>query len=199
MLDLRQRMFVRVSIVLLIILGVVLLILVFRRESSSDFGDDQPVVPDAGSEVEESPTVFDPSLNLPPVIGNPNEMAPLLANEDERARYARQLAGTFVERFLSYSNQTRNQHIQDVLPLVTESMGSWVRSQALAYSSEYVGSTTNVVVSRIDVIDTTSATVHIEAQQRLESQHDVTMVQHTGRVELIEQDGQWYVDGLYWD
>jgi len=78
-------------------------------------------------------------------------------------------------------------------------MASWVETQAQRYSDTYQGSTTHVIVSRVESVIDTTAIVHIEAQQHLESKDMDERVYHTGRVELLETDGTWYVSGLYWE
>ncbi|PIR76443.1 MAG: hypothetical protein COU32_02005 [Candidatus Magasanikbacteria bacterium CG10_big_fil_rev_8_21_14_0_10_42_10] len=199
MLDLRQRLFLITSIVILGVLAIVLGILAIQRQGQRTQSEVGTTVDGQSPTNGNQATVFDPTLQLPPVIGDPNALGSKLADEDQTERYVRQRAIDFVERFLSYSNQTRNSNIRDVLPMVTPQMASWVKTQVHQYSDTYVGSTTKVIVSRIDAITTSSATVHIEAQQHLESLENDERVYHSGRVELSLLDGIWYIEGLYWE
>jgi len=192
MLDLRKRIFIGTSVVILVIMVIVLFVVVLRRDKAPD-----AEVPDNGIPTENE--TGDPTLNVPPVIGNPDVISPTLLNENSGERYVRQLSINMVERFGSYSNQNRNAHIEDVLPLLTPGMASWVASQGQVYSDTYVGASTKVIVSRVETFSEISARVHIEVQQRLETQTDSERVYKTGAVELSKESGEWKVSGLFWD
>ncbi|HBB38071.1 MAG: hypothetical protein UV82_C0002G0093 [Candidatus Magasanikbacteria bacterium GW2011_GWD2_43_18] len=195
MFTLRQRIFTVISIFLVAVLVVVLIIFSLRgkRSPASQISENENFVP------EETTPVFDSSLQLPPVAGDPTRMSPTLSDENDVERYVRQRSIDFVERFLSYSNQTRNSHIKDILPIVTPEMALWVQTQAQSYSDDYRGSTTKVIVSRVDAIDEHVSTVHIEAQQLLESAGGDERVYHKGYIALVNVDGTWLIDGLYWE
>jgi hypothetical protein len=192
MLDLRKRIFIGTSVVVFIILAVVLFVIVLRRDTAPD-----TQVPDTSTPPIDE--FFDPTLNLPPVVGNPDESSPTLIQEDTGERYVRQLAINMVERFGSYSNQNRNAHIDDVLPLLTPGMATWVSSQGQVYSDQYVGASTKVIVSRVEAFSDTSATVHVEVQQRRETQTETERIYRTGNVELINEGSGWKVSGLFWE
>ncbi|OIO19814.1 MAG: hypothetical protein CO029_01955 [Candidatus Magasanikbacteria bacterium CG_4_9_14_0_2_um_filter_41_10] len=198
MLDIRQRLFLIVSIAVLLVLAIVLSILGIKKYNDTTSVKLDIIQQESGSG-EEQPQMYDASLNLQPVIGDPQQLGSVLANEDETERFVRQRSIDFVERFLSYSNQSRNTHIRDVLPLVTPEMASWIETQSQHYSDIYQGSTTQVIVSRIENVTDQTASVHVEAQQHLESKDIDERVYHVGRVELVETNGVWYVDGLYWE
>lgn len=198
MLNLRQRLFLIMSVIIGALLIIVLIILAITRRDTP-VGPIQETSPQVDT-TDDTPLVYDPTLNLTPVVGGGESLSPGLANEDTTSRYVRQRAIDFVERFLSYSNQNRNSHISDVLPFVTADMAGWVETKTQAYSPLYEGSTTHVIVSRVESIDASTATVHIEAQQVLEHQGEPsTRVYHTGRVELVAVNSDWLIDGLYWD
>jgi hypothetical protein len=193
MMDLRKRLFIIISVAVLLLLAVVLVLLAPGK------GDSDIPVSDLENPDDADFIFLDDTLDLPPIIGDPTVISPMLANEDVDERYVRQLAIDFVERFGSFSNQNRNNHINDVLPLVTDGMAGWIKTQVLSYSDEYNGSTTNVIVSSVDSFEETSASVHIEAQQALETQTDIKRVYNKGNVTLALEDGEWKVSGLFWD
>ena len=196
MMDLRKRIFIISSIVVLGVLAIVL-VLVVPREPNVDVPDFDPNQPDATDDADDA--FVDDTLDLPPVIGDPTAISPILANEDAGERYVRQLAIDFVERFGSFSNQNKNAHIQDVLPLATAAMAGWIETQGQAYSDEYQGSTTKVIVSDMESYSDTEATVHVEAQQAFETLTDVERVYYAGTVKLVNENGKWKVSGLFWD
>ena len=187
MLDLRKRIFIGISVAVLVVLAIMLILLRPKQDGTGDTTGQEDVV------------FTDDTLTLPPVAGDPNSFSPVLTNENADERYVRQLAIDFVERFGSYSNQNRNSHIADILPLATDSMAGWIETQVQAYSDTYEGSTTKVIVSRVESFDEGIASVHIEAQQILESQTDSSRVYNKGTVELTNVAGTWKVSGLFWE
>lgn len=114
--------------------------------------------------------------------------------------YVRQLSRIFVERFGSYSNQNNNQHIEDIQPLLSPTMRTWVDSQRQQQSTEYQGQTTSLVSSSLTSFSPeNSATVKIGVQQEQTVGNITEMVYRDGRVELVYQNGEWLIDGLYFD
>ncbi|KKQ27998.1 MAG: hypothetical protein US42_C0003G0055 [Candidatus Magasanikbacteria bacterium GW2011_GWC2_37_14] len=112
--------------------------------------------------------------------------------------YTKQLSRIFVERFSSYSNQNDNLHISEVIPLCTETMVAWLKTQNLTSSLDYAGVTTRVIASNVSKITATSATVEIQVQQEIENKAGKQVVQKDGRVELLKVGNDWKIDGLYW-
>jgi len=112
--------------------------------------------------------------------------------------YTKQLARIFVERFASFSNQNDNLHITEVMPLCTKTMIAWLKTQNLENSLDYSGVTTRVIASKVTKITENIATVEIETQQTVENKTGKQEIQKSGRVELLKEDGEWKVDGLYW-
>ncbi len=196
MMDLRKRIIIISSLMMLGVLIIVLAIMASRR-SAVEVANFDPDQPDATEDADAA--FLSDTLDLPPVVGNPEAISPILANEDADERYVRQLAITFVERFGSFSNQNRNTHITDVLPLVTESMGDWIRTQLQSYSNEYKGSTSHVIVSSVEEFTDATAIIHIESQQVLETLTTVERVYNKGTVKLVVEDGEWKVSGLFWE
>jgi len=99
MLDIRQRLFLIVSIAVLLVLAIVLSIMAINKHN--DTTQEQPDNTQQTSGNGEVPApIYDASLNLQPVIGNPQQLGSVLANEDETERFVRQRSIDFVERFL---------------------------------------------------------------------------------------------------
>lgn len=113
--------------------------------------------------------------------------------------YAKQVAKIFVERFTTYSNQNSNQNIDDVLPMSTPVMVKWLETQRAGLGVEYQGMSTSVVASRIISIDDNSAMVEVDTQQQIMTTSGMELKQRTGRVELNQENGDWKVNGFYWN
>lgn len=182
--DLRKRIFIVSGIAVLLLLIGILLWFVFRRPS-------QPEATDATT------TTVAPSAVLPPPPARTTE-APLEAQEPEDV-YLKQLSGMFVERFGSFSNQNENQHIDDVLPLVTQRMRVFVESQVETFHREYSGVTTRVVATKIENKTASAATVRIDVQRVTTAKNLTETAYASGRVLLAREGENWKIDGLFWD
>jgi hypothetical protein len=191
MMDLRKKIYIGASIVV----GFLIILLIYFisiREMPEEQKTPTGEIPEETSE-QETPTGTEaaPSVEVRPVA-TPPQIAP----EDN---YIRQIARLFVERFGSYSNQNNNQHIDSVIPLVTNSMARWIRTQTVEQNGDYEGVTTKVIVNTIEDLSDTQALVHIEVQELIETRTTRETNYRTGEVTLVFEQGDWKVSGLFWE
>ena len=195
MFTLRQRIFVIISIGIAIILAVVLGLIYYRKWLNRQVEAPQPRGPMAPV------TGVAPSFDaakppVAPIVGKQTIPSSAPANPEEI--YLRQLATIFVERFMSYSNQNDNKHIEDTLALSTESMQKWMKTQAQAASLNYAGITTEVMSAAIKTKTASKAVVLIGVQQVVDENGAAKTVQKKGEVSLEKVQVEWKVSGLYW-
>ena len=186
MLTLRQRIFAYTSIIVGLIIVLILGYLFIQNT-----GGVRDFVADKSNQI----------LNIKPAVDKTPTTTVIVvpkANPLTPEIYVKQLARIFVERFSSYSNQNDNRHIAEVIPLCTKTMVVWLKTQNLQNSLDYVGVTTRVIASETVKISDTLATVNIQVQQEVENKTGKQVVQKEGRVELLKENGEWKVDGLYW-
>lgn len=188
-LDIRKRIFIITGILVGLIVVFVIFFLLIR--------DDAP----PAEEVTEPTST--PGQNIggtaTPTPGGVDTQTPSTPTMPPEDNYVRQLARLFVERYGSYSNQNDNSHIADVLPLATDSMAAWLRAQTIPQNGDYEGVTTQVIVSTIESLTDTQASVRVEVQELLETRTSRETNYRTGTVTLLFQNGEWKVDGLFWD
>jgi hypothetical protein len=127
----------------------------------------------------------DPALEIPRVPGVVDGI------------YLRQMARMVVEWSGSYSNQNGNQHIDIVSPFVTEKFLNFLQKQSPNVSDDYVGVTTQVIVSSLVEKKDTEATVSVGVQQSVSNTS--SSVYRNGSVHMINDGGVWKVDGIFWD
>lgn len=194
MLELRQRIFIGVGIVIVLLVAIVLLFLVFTKKQTTPTEDllTDPVTEDMPVNTEVTPREV---RETPPVVSQ----EPVAPREDAEQRFVRQLARTFVERFGSYSNQNDNRHIEDALALSTPSMQLWIENQTVDQRGAYTGSTMVVIEHQVVSFTETAATVSIGLQQQVVTNGKEERLYKTGSVTLLKQNGTWLVDGLYFD
>ena len=183
----KKRIFIILGIIAGLIVAGLLIYIFFLRQP-------EEIIPEGTTGQTTTPT--EEGTGIP--AGNVEVTTPV-STEDAGERYVRQLARNFVERFGSYSNQNENSHIDTVLPLVTQSMSTWLETQRLQQDREYSGKTTKVVVYTIEEFNDTSAKVHVEVQEVLQTRYTEERNYRTGTVNLIKVDGEWKISGLYWN
>lgn len=193
MMDIRKRILLIGGIVLLILLIIIFLLV--RRSRMPAVND---VVP-APVETTNQETVKTDSSG--PIIIKDVVPPPPASPEERQKLYVVQLCKIFVERYLSYSNQDlENGHISDVASLGTARMVSYIETQTEAYSKDYKGVSTKLISSSLDTFVKDKATVKISIQQLLEEKGKSPVTAYkNGKVSLLQEDGVWKVDGLYFD
>jgi len=198
MLSTKGKIFAGISIIVaLVLVGLLVYMFVLAPRDSGE------VSPDSGGDVVDggdgsSATPRDPSQLERPGRISTTPPATVPDDIDVGENYIKQLARMFVERFGSYSNQNENTHIDDVLPLVTPQMQAYVETQRGELSEAYRGVTTKVIVNTLVSLDESSATVEVQVQETISTRDDTETNYRTGTVALVQVDGQWKVDGLFW-
>lgn len=191
--DIRKRLLLIIGLILGVILLLVLVVVLRPAE------EEQAPELEGATTVEEVQQQLEQEANEqvftpPPVVIEPE------APEASERRYVGQLAGIFVERFGTYSNQNDNRHIADVVEMATTRMQPWLEKQAQDQGAQYAGMTTNVISRSVDAYtEDTRATVRLGVQQIVQRAGEETDSYRTARVELVKGTGGWLVDGMYWE
>lgn len=190
MLSSRKRLFILIGVIVCIVGGVVLWIILTKKTPPGDVSTITPPV--------ETPPIENVEFKKPEIT-TPTETTPTLSSDEV---YAKQSARIFVERFLSYSNQNENQHIDDALLLAADSMREWILSQAKEQSVQYSGLTTEVLSSRILSYTPAKTSVEVGARQTtrtlgengviVEETKNVTL-----KVDLVKIGEKWLAEGLW--
>lgn len=191
MMDIRKRIFIGISIIVGIIIIIILFILLQNKKKTAP-----PVVtPTTSTEVNTEGGTN--GTNGTPTPVQPTEFPLRTENADER--YLRQLARMVVERVGSFSNQNDNTHISDVDPLITDNFRSWLQTRALPQERDYRGQTTEVIESKVESRSEERATVTIGVQEFIQGNGTMETKYENGRVELAKVNGEWKVDGIFWE
>ncbi len=193
MLTLRQRLALIIGSIVLVIVLAILGIWWSRRPKPVTQTPVQTAT--STTELPEKPPALSDEV---PRFGD----TPITAPKDDNAeeRYVRQLAGIFVERFATYSNQNDNRHLRDVEPISTASLMEWVSRQGLAASSTYQGVSAQVLSTTLVKRDGDTATVTVGVQETVSQAGQADQLrQRTGRVDLVKINGAWRVNAFYWD
>lgn len=195
--DLRKRLFVTIGIGAGILLAIILFVLFLSRLSSPGDAPVLPPTPSSTPVIQGATSTSSFGNDVPPYpTGTP-------VSVDPTDLYILQFASTFVEQFGTKSNQNKNRHIDDVLPLVTARMATWLegqRQQERTTDDMYQGVTTRVITSSFLSLTDTSAQVSITAQQEYAYRVSSNVRYASGTVYLSkDSQNQWKVDGLFWE
>lgn len=191
MLTLRKKLFIIIGISSGLVIAILLVYYLFR-DNIVDLGIKSGIISTT------TPTsIADQPVG--PITGTSSPINTAERVPVDMSVYAKQVAKIFVERFATNSNQNNNQNIDDVLPMSTSIMARWLEGQRAGLVAEYQGMTTSVVASRILSIDNNSAMVEVDTQQQIMSANGLELRQRTGRVELNQENGDWKVNGFYWN
>ncbi len=189
-LDIRKRIFLIVGLAVLFLLLLVLLLLNRSKPTSP------PKIVDTNSSETTNQEQLPPEtvLNLTP------PPPPSTAEEREKL-YVVQLSKIFVERYMSYSNQNENNHINDVKDLITPRMVTFLETQKIPFSNDYKGSSTKVISSSLASFESQKASVTVGIQQFLEEENksNGSTAYKNGTVSLVKGESGWKVDGLFWE
>ncbi|HBU06818.1 MAG TPA: hypothetical protein DEB09_01915 [Candidatus Magasanikbacteria bacterium] len=187
--DLRKKIFIIIGAILAFVLLIFLYFFFLSKPSTPGNNEDALTNDKTGTNNTNNIKYNSPGTN------NTGE----IIKEDPEKLSAKQTARTFVERFGSYSNQNDNEHIADAILLSTTEMVDWLETQKLDKSYDYSGMTTRVISMSVEKIDENSATVLVDTQQLKEIEMNKEIGQRSGRVELLKVNGDWKVDGFFWD
>ncbi len=203
MLSLRTRIFIVVSLVVLIILGISIFVWVWGKRA--------PASPSAPN------TPTGPSANLPAgtvlyngasVVVAPIEQGlkpRLITSLETEQNSVRQLARIFLERYNSYSSDANFQNIREVQGLVTDALWTQI-SAPLSYASSasvsgggFVGVSANVIGTELSAWQDSAAKVVLKTVLAEEKNGVINTRQRTANVDLIKASGKWLVDKFVWE
>ena len=197
MMTLRKKLLLIIGSILLALVFIVVLVIVMNRK---------PTVPaDVVAPENELGIISEPVSDavIPKIEEEMNiKIAPVapVVSEDASERYVRQLAKIFVERIGTYSNQNDNAHISDVVSMTTQRMQEYLVSQGIERSSRYSGVTTRAISAEVQSFGEGVAVVGVGVQQEVRNAGENSQtIYKNGRVNLVEEGGEWKVSGLYWD
>lgn len=123
----------------------------------------------------------------------------------QRAEVER-LSRLFVERFGSYSNFSNFENITSLEAFMTADMYDYAQTLKKDPAEQSVGSYNGVTTTVISLTTSTftaksKAVVNFVVQQESQNGLDAAIVSEyrDGRVELVYSEGQWLVDGLFYN
>lgn len=167
----------------LVALAILLFVLFTRNDEETPTGTDTPVVRDAA-----------------PVI-------PHVDPEDIPEQHvvsATTVGRIFVERFGSFSSESRYENIDDVMTLATDKLQSRLEDLAETVRREqggdYYGVSTRIITVKAEVTTETNARLLITTQREeaIANPGNTSVRYQDIRVELVKEGDHWLVDAFTW-
>lgn len=201
MMSLRARLFVVISLVVLIILGIsIFLVVRFGKKTVTP-------TPDQSLPISQNNTpVVSGNTNVPvaniPVVGLPV----VVSSEDIEKNTAKQLAKVFIERYGTYSTDNGVENVKEVKNLVVASLWTTLSknlstvevNENQAPVGAYSGMNTQVFSTELSNWTTDSATITMQLV-RTEEKNGVQTVKHqNAEINMVKQNGQWLVQNFKW-
>ena len=194
--SLRARIFIIVSIVVLLILGISMFLVVSnkKKNTSPQTGAPQNNGVATGTGLPGTQT----TIGEQAPAGLPAKVATPLETEKNGVQ---QLAKVFLERYGTYSSDNNFQNIKDVETLVTRSLWSKISApmNAKTTTQSFTGVTTKVVSMDLTSWSDTKAVVEFKTMRVEEKNGAVTTKYQNATVELIKQGSSWLADKLVWN
>ncbi len=198
MLSLRARIFIIISLIVLVILGISIFLFVRAKKLTA--------AKNLAATTEGIPTATDYSsadIAAVPVANITNNLSVNPASSLETQQNAvQQISKIFFERFNSYSSESQYQNVRDVQALVSKSYwnqlstklpaGTTIKNSVTPFSS----SITKAYSSKLSMWNQNNATVDLQVKTTEEKNGVVTNRDQQAKVFLVKEDGSWLVNSF---
>jgi hypothetical protein len=191
-----------------IVLGLIILALIIYFIFFFDFS---PKTTQTPAETNIQNTL--PAVNNNPVANVPAKKITIVktsvkfSQQELKEMDLKNLAGSFTERFGTYSNQSPMTNVTDLKVFMSQKMQAWaddfVAQESRKSSSDiYYGITTKAVVEEVKSYNDNEGQAQIVVKtQRREatgSSNNVSYLQQDIIVNFVKENGAWKVDSAYW-
>ncbi len=199
MISLRARIFIIVSLIILIVLSISIFLWIRSRPPvAPNYLENPPTV--VGGDVGSIPASVAPT----PLTAIPSNVKVIPATAVEvQQNAAQQLAKIFVERLNSYSTESQFQNVRDVQELVT--VGYWKELSmkiGVANTSPstvpFASAITKIYSTKLVAWSNNNAVVEFQAKVGEEKNNIVSTRDQGGKVTLVKSGENWLVDKFEW-
>lgn len=187
------------KIIILVLIGIVIIaavVLGFLYYQQRGQAPEQPAVIDETQPPPRQPISTQPQAQ--PV------QLPSMTPEEKSQEELQTLARVFAERYGSFSNQGGFENINAVKSLVTAEMKIWLEGKKAEsmkkypINGTYFGITTSAPISKVISYDENSAVIMVTTQKQETQNGETKMYNQDIKVEFINQDGNWLINGAFW-
>ncbi len=193
---LRSRLFIIISLIVLIVLGSSLFLIARGRKAAAPTSE----IPGAPVSGEEGKAVPGATANnqIPATAAPAPTPAPAITAEQAEQNGVRLLAKVFIERFQSYSTDADFQNVKEIETMVTPVLWKRLASKITASPSSgpFVGVITEVIVSSLKDWSPPSAIVNVKTRTATEKNNIITRTYPEYTVTFVKTEKDWLVDSF---
>lgn len=196
--SLRARIFVVVSLVVLLVLGISIFLIISAKQKAAQEQIAQNPTTTTGSVVEKD-NFNSAQLGQGATTVTPGMPVKKLTSVEVEQNGVEQLAKIFAERYGTYSTDSNFQNIKDVQDLVTPSLWSKLKAKiTTGPAANFVGATAKVITSNLSDWDGASATVQMQATVVKEQNGVSTTLHQNVTVSMVKNGSSWLVSDFVW-
>jgi hypothetical protein len=202
MLSLRARLFIIISLIVLVILGISIFLVIRSKKPVGGETTTTTVGGNTVNVIDSSNFNYNPNFNTPLAGGEVPQGTPIKPSTplEIEQNAVRQLAKIFVERYNSYSTDNNFQNIIDVKELVTPELWQTLSAKIgkTQTAGSFMGVTTKVFTSELKDWGSKAATVSLSTAIREEKNGALSNRQQDLTVDLIKSGDGWLVAKFQW-
>jgi hypothetical protein len=195
MLSLRTRLFIIISVFVLLVLGISIALLISRKQKDGETTTPTSTVNIIGTEqIQNFNNSQTPIREVP--AGTPIKPA---TSEEAEKNTVKNLARIFLERYGSYSTDSNYDNIRDLQSLSTPNL--WMTLQTRIgrpQTGDYAGSLARVYTSEVKEWSKDISKVSVRLTQDTEKNGEAAEVRYDSDVTLKKINGEWLVDAFTW-
>lgn len=203
MMSLRTRLFIIISLVILIILGIsIFLVITFGKKTVTPTPTGQDLTVN-----EQTSVVPDSNGSTVQIVDTPVNTVPVnISTEDIEKNTAKQLAKVFIERYGTYSTDNGTENVKEVKSLVVPAL--WTNLSAKLSTVEvnenqapvgaFSSMSTQVFNMELNNWTQTGATIAMQLVRVEEKNGTRTTKHQNAEVNMVKQNGQWLVQNFKW-
>lgn len=203
MISLRARIFIIVSLVVLIILGISIFLAVRSKKPATNEMATTTLGNGVTNVIDSSNFTYNPNITTPLAGGEVPQGTPVkpATSLEAEQNAARQLAKIFVERYNSYSTDNEFQNIIEVKDLVTSELWQTLSAKIgkTPAAGSFVGVTTKVFTSELKSWSSKEAAVFLSTAIREEKDGAVSDRQQNITINLVKVGDSWLVSKFQWE
>jgi hypothetical protein len=195
--SLRARIFIIISVILLLVLSISIFLIVRSKKKNTDITPaPNNVITDNTPNIVQPGGLVQSGTEIP--AGLP---AKVPTSEEVEKNGVEQLAKVFVERYGTYSTDNEGQNIRESQTLVTKSLWSKISAglNNKTSSQSFLGITTKAMSVTLSDWSGTKAVVSLKTMRAENKNGTVTTLYQNATVDMVKENGVWLADKLVWN
>lgn len=191
----RAKIFLYGGIILVFLIGLILAIVLRSKtvvETSVDTNVEVLVANQPANSV----------INLVPPPAPVKPITQAEVKEASKITSVQTRVKNFVERFGSYSVEANFQNFEEIKPWATAEVATWLNDYPAQLKkqqvADFIGVTTRVLSQKIITSTETIASVQVSTQREETKTSGQSVTYKDMLVKLVLTNGEWLVDGAYW-